>query len=348
MSTATLGEQVRPEELAAVVRPALEASNLPPVLYTSPEAYELELERVFRRTWVCVGRADELAEVGDALERPIGAQTIAIRRRGEGAGADAFEADRGYRVDAWQGFLFVNADPHAGPVADGLTEMSKWNVERYAFAEERSVHAFTWETQANWKLLVDNFVEEYHVAWIHAKSFHPTMPMKKWQSFPDMTDQPWTYMFGGFPGTSMSVEGPPLFPEIPTLGERELGGMAIATVYPNLMMIVAIDCLIYYFVLPTGPERSTVIAHLCLPAPVAERVRAGDPALQAGFREYVENTRLILDEDMEASDHQARGLRSRHARQGRLCKHELLLSTFHKWLVRTVYEPAATTGAPAA
>lgn len=62
----------------------------------------------------------------------------------------------------------------------------------------------------------------------------------------------------------------------------------------------------------------------------------------------VANTKLILDEDMAVSDHQARGLRSRHARPGRLCKHEMLLSTFHKWLADTVYRPALAEGSRSA
>lgn len=47
------------------VRPVDEARLLPPVLYTSPEFYEFERRAIFRREWLCVGRADQLAEPGD-------------------------------------------------------------------------------------------------------------------------------------------------------------------------------------------------------------------------------------------------------------------------------------------
>lgn len=47
------------------VGPVDEARLLPPVLYTSPEFYEFERQAIFRREWLCVGRADQLAESGD-------------------------------------------------------------------------------------------------------------------------------------------------------------------------------------------------------------------------------------------------------------------------------------------
>jgi Ring hydroxylating alpha subunit (catalytic domain) len=117
--------------------------------------------------------------------------------------------------------------------------------------------------------------------------------------------------------------------------------MGIVTIYPNLMLILAVDCLVYYYVLPQGMDRTKVVAHLCLPSEVADRVARHDPELMPALEEYVENTKLILDEDMEASDRQSVGLASRFAQQGRLSRHELLLSTFHHWLMRTAYQPVS-------
>jgi hypothetical protein len=168
------------------------------------------------------------------------------------------------------------------------------------------------------------------------------MPMQRWKSFPDMTDEPWTHMFGDFAETSMSTDGPALFPLIGSLSDTERGGMGIVTIYPNLMLILAVDCLVYYYVLPEGVDKTRVVAHLCLPNEVADRVESGDTTLLPAFEEYVANTKLILDEDMAASDRQSIGLASRFAQAGRVCRHELLLSTFHHWLLKTAYSVDAT------
>jgi choline monooxygenase len=45
--------------------PLSRASTLPSRFYTDPAIYDLEVERIFGRTWQLVARADELARVGD-------------------------------------------------------------------------------------------------------------------------------------------------------------------------------------------------------------------------------------------------------------------------------------------
>ena len=45
--------------------PTLQAEPLPGWCYASPEFYAREVERVFNRSWICLGRADALPNVGD-------------------------------------------------------------------------------------------------------------------------------------------------------------------------------------------------------------------------------------------------------------------------------------------
>jgi choline monooxygenase len=52
-------------QLDAARRPLREASTLPTACYTSTEWHEREAERIFRREWVCVGRADQATMAGD-------------------------------------------------------------------------------------------------------------------------------------------------------------------------------------------------------------------------------------------------------------------------------------------
>jgi phenylpropionate dioxygenase-like ring-hydroxylating dioxygenase large terminal subunit len=335
--TSTINDQITEafgaDDWARTHRPALEASNLPPAVFHSPAVYEQELKNIFHSQWICLGQVADFDDEGAELVRFIDTEEVRLTRAHDGT------ISASQKVEVWNGFLFVNFDATATPLSDDLSETYKWGAENYALHDERSVHRFEWDCPANWKLLVENFVEEYHVAWVHADSFQPTMPMKRWESHPEMTTQPWSHMFGDFHETSMSVEGPALFPLIETLTERERGGMAIVTIYPNLMLILAVDCLIYYYVLPTGVDSCKVVAHLCVPSAVAQRVKDGEPELLRAVEEYVENTKLILDEDMEASDRQSAGLRSRFAKAGRVCRHELLLSSFHHWLLDTAYAP---------
>ncbi len=52
--------------LAAVCRPVAEANGLPNALYTSPEAFALERERIFQNGWACAGFGADVPNPGDA------------------------------------------------------------------------------------------------------------------------------------------------------------------------------------------------------------------------------------------------------------------------------------------
>ncbi len=73
-------------------------------------------------------------------------------------------------TEIWQGFVFVNQHSDPQPLADqvgGLTEV----VERFAIADYVPIHEAVdvWET--NWKLLVENFMDAYHIFKVHKASF---------------------------------------------------------------------------------------------------------------------------------------------------------------------------------
>jgi phenylpropionate dioxygenase-like ring-hydroxylating dioxygenase large terminal subunit len=70
--------------------------------------------------------------------------------------------------EVWQGFIFVNLDPAAAPLADFLGELGK-GVEGYPFHEMTEVFTYKAEIGANWKLFIDAFAEFYHAPILHMK-----------------------------------------------------------------------------------------------------------------------------------------------------------------------------------
>jgi phenylpropionate dioxygenase-like ring-hydroxylating dioxygenase large terminal subunit len=72
------------------------------------------------------------------------------------------------RCAVWQGFIFVNLDPAAAPLADYLGEFAK-NLEGYPFHEMTEVFIYKAEINANWKLFIDAFAEFYHAPILHMK-----------------------------------------------------------------------------------------------------------------------------------------------------------------------------------
>jgi hypothetical protein len=54
--------------------------GLPGRDYHAPEVFELEKERIFFRSWFCVGREEQLAEPGDFLTARVAGESVILTR----------------------------------------------------------------------------------------------------------------------------------------------------------------------------------------------------------------------------------------------------------------------------
>ena len=70
--------------VAAVRRPLAEASHAPGALYSSPDIYAAEVDRMFRRDWLFVGRIEELPNPGDFTTMRIAGEPIIVARAQDG------------------------------------------------------------------------------------------------------------------------------------------------------------------------------------------------------------------------------------------------------------------------
>jgi phenylpropionate dioxygenase-like ring-hydroxylating dioxygenase large terminal subunit len=70
---------------ATVAEPFQRARAMPKSVYTSSDFAALELERIFRREWLCAGRAEALPDPGDYLTMEIAGEPIIVLRDGAGA-----------------------------------------------------------------------------------------------------------------------------------------------------------------------------------------------------------------------------------------------------------------------
>ncbi|MEM9736115.1 MAG: aromatic ring-hydroxylating dioxygenase subunit alpha, partial [Pseudomonadota bacterium] len=82
----TLHDPIDPvAELKAMAAQPFERSGaMPKSVYTSERFLDLELERLFRREWICVGRAEMLAKPGDYLTYTLAGEPLIIVRDGQG------------------------------------------------------------------------------------------------------------------------------------------------------------------------------------------------------------------------------------------------------------------------
>ena len=108
------------DALHAVQRPLADASHAPGFLYASPEVYQREVERLFLRDWLYVGRAEELPNPGDYMTLRIAGEPVVIVRDQDGT-LNAFSnmcVHRGVEVAQGAGNTRAFTCPYHGWVYD--------------------------------------------------------------------------------------------------------------------------------------------------------------------------------------------------------------------------------------
>lgn len=106
----------REEQLAATRAALLNARHLPGWMYTSPEIYEMEIERIFMRSWLCVGRVEEFENHGDYVATRITGEPVLVCRDRNGV-LNAFNnlcRHRGVEVAKGQGNVEEFMCPYHG------------------------------------------------------------------------------------------------------------------------------------------------------------------------------------------------------------------------------------------
>lgn len=149
-----------------------------------------------------------------------------------------------FTSELWGGFIFVNLDGTATPLfprLEGLDSIIKnYHISEmnHAFSEE-----VTWGT--NWKSLVENFMEGYHLSVVHSKTLRDITPTALCEKFPPGP---------GYMGYKSHY--PDSLPERgachPDVTEKEKRYSVMFCVYPNVVIGLCPHQVVYMCLRPTG------------------------------------------------------------------------------------------------
>lgn len=211
------------------------------------------------------------------------------------------------RSEAWGGWLWVNPDGGAKPLAGSLSALSA-RLSPLAPEQMRTVGVIEKESPWNWKVMVENFLESYHHIGPHAGSLQVSHPG-----------------LGTFEGDGSDaftlLENPPAHPD----GK----GFVVAGVFPlGLMFFTEDEAPVgaWYQMDRLSPDRFRLRIHL-LAAPTL----AGLPGFAEG---YIEQLSAVHAEDMVACEGVQAGVASPDYRPGPLSPLERPLWRFHRHLAR--------------
>lgn len=237
-----------------------------------------------------------------------------------------------FRAETWGPTVWVCLDEGAPSLAEWLGDitprLANYDVDRLAFAGGRR-----WTIACNWKMYVDNYMEGYHIPFIHpglAQSLSPTV---------------YTYRLGQYTNEQYGAEPHPrgpgsrvagilggtqefrrLKPPMAGLDDTERVGYYFHWVFPLTTINFTPDGILIFRVRPIAPEVTESIFQWWLPP--AESFR--EKLLQAALVNF---GHLVNTEDYEICQQAQRGMRSQVYHQGRYSgSQEMCLHHFHQLL----------------
>jgi phenylpropionate dioxygenase-like ring-hydroxylating dioxygenase large terminal subunit len=256
-------------------------------------------------------------------------------------GAPAMERTEGFdksewglpqmQVEQWMGFVFVNLDPDAAPLAPTLERYSTY-LTNYHLADAVCPGTFTLEDMPwNWKVMFENFNDGYHANRLHqyVQDFCPS----NLSAFPEpWTDDSnvifrtsgYTHIDGGFNATHRVI-----MPVFPDLTDEERSRSTFALIPPTLCFGTAPDQCFFFLVRPKTAQTIDIeIGYLFHPSAL------DDPLFEEKVVLSDAGVQVFVRQDQDATTKVQRGLNSRFAPRGRYSWQEESHVQFNRWLVQ--------------
>jgi Rieske 2Fe-2S family protein len=163
-------------------------------------------------------------------------------------------------VELWGGFIFLNLSPELAsrdsktlPTAFGdAMERTK----RYPLGDLRTARRITYEVEANWKIILENYNECYHCGAVHPELCDVVPAFKQQGGAALEWEQGIPHKEGA---VTFSWTGKTNRAAFPGLDENEKVRHKGELIYPNLMLSLACDHVAAFTLWPKAPNRTTVI-----------------------------------------------------------------------------------------
>jgi Rieske 2Fe-2S family protein len=230
----------------------------------------------------------------------------------------------GFAVDSYAGFLFVNLAKEPRPLSDWMNEGAESvnMFDRFRLEELRVGVRIVYEVAANWKIVVENYNECLHCPVIHPELVQVVPLFRFGEVWDEETRDDGNWMRDG--ATSFTISGESELPKLPGLQPEDYSMYFGAYQFPNLMLNLHPDCVMYYVGYPKGPSHTTVVSeYLFRPETIA------DPAL---FKPepVVELWDLISKQDWDVCQRAQTGVGSRAFTTGVYPRQDRFLYDFNE------------------
>jgi choline monooxygenase len=224
------------------------------------------------------------------------------------------------RVEVMAGLVFVNLDIHATPLAEQVSALPE-RLDRWGLGDLKVKNEKPTTQPANWKIVVDNYLEGYHVPIAHPG----LMRLLDYKRYEVELHDNWLWYDAPLrdkpSGNRLERIYQRMVEPMPHLSESDRRVWHYIFIYPNTTIDLYPDQVGIWRIAPDGPLRSADLALTLLPQHAGLRTRA----VQYANRKVNE---LVSDEDADLVANQQAGLETRGFEPGPLSRREAALGWF--------------------
>jgi phenylpropionate dioxygenase-like ring-hydroxylating dioxygenase large terminal subunit len=235
------------------------------------------------------------------------------------------------RLETWEGFVFINFDIGAASLREYLGNLPEY-LASHSLGEMVCVRRREYDLACNWKIYLENAMEEYHTPTVHKKSIGAQVSQRE-------------ACTGGWDGLYMPTKQTiallredleSAFPPIPTLDAKSANGIYFAVIYPMTFFAFTQDCCWWLQQFPQGATRTKVVIGSCFP-----RTTVARSDFAGRVEKYYRRWDKSLPEDNAISELQQAGISSSLSQPGRLSFHEPVVRDIANWVLDYVLDGSA-------
>jgi glycine betaine catabolism A len=229
----------------------------------------------------------------------------------------------GIAVDDYAGFMFLNMSKEPRPLMEALTDGAETMTvfERFKMQELRVGVRIVYEVAANWKIVVENYNECLHCPSVHPELVQVIPLFRFGEVWDEETREDGNWMVEG--ATSFTMTGRSELPKFPDLEPEDYNMYYGSYEFPNLMLNLHPDCVMYYIGYPKGPNHTTVVSeYLFRPETISGPDFKPEPV--------VEFWDLISKQDWEVCERAQTGVSSRAFTRGVYPRQDRFLYWFNE------------------
>lgn len=224
-----------------------------------------------------------------------------------------------FRLETWHGLLFVNLDEQADALSERFKGIEKYisiyQLERFnSYSPGEQEH---W--QANWKVVMENALESYHIFKVHKETLETLSPTKL------------AYYVAG--SASWTITGGKLVDDAGKISKWLRGKYPpaydhyqVIVLPPSLVMILDYGSLSWLHVLPEGDETCVIRSGSIFPKSVFKEDQQSQAFTQAFFQE-----------DKWICERVQKGMHSKIGKGGKLVEMERSVVDFHQYLAARLF-----------